>query len=121
MNIKIKIGSTMLEFDGRDFKEVVKEAAAFSQGNKCGCCKSSNVVLDYRYAVAKQGKNAGQGFDYYSIKCLDCWARAQLGEYKTGGFFLKMWEKYEKPTQNNAPQRNATQQDEAIDFEDIES
>jgi len=99
MNIKIKIGSSMLEFEGRDLKEVAKEAAAFGQGNKCGCCKSSNVAMDYRSAKAKSGEKAGQAFDYFSIKCMDCYARAQLGQYQAGGWFLKKWEKWEAPQQ----------------------
>lgn len=92
MNIKIKLGNAQLEFEGRDFKEAVKEASAFSQSTTCLLCKSKNVALDYRYAVAKQGDNVGKGYDYYKVKCLDCNAERQLGQYKEGGFFAKRWE-----------------------------
>lgn len=97
MEIKINIGKTQLTFDGRDFKEVIKDAGALSQATVCGKCKSTNVALDYRCAKGKEGtENAGKAFDYYAIKCLDCGAKAELGEYQTKGFFLKQWEVYNK-------------------------
>jgi hypothetical protein len=117
MKIKINIGKSQLEFEGRDFKEAVKEAAAFSQATNCGMCKSTNVTLDYRYTVAKQGDNAGKGYDYYSVKCLDCGARSHLGEYKTGGFFAKQWEQYvpnQAQNPHNVPQNQPQMQSNSV-------
>ena len=113
MKIKINIGNSQLEFDGRDFKEVAKDASAFSQAKKCMLCNSANISLDYRSVKAKQGQHAGQNFDYYSVKCLDCQGRAQFGQYQTGGWFLKKWEKFE-PQQNkqSSPQQ---QSNDALD------
>lgn len=119
MKIKINIGKSQLEFEGRDFREVSKEAAAFCQSTKCFLCKSQNVAIDYRYVVAKEGKNVGQGFDYYSVKCLDCGGRMQLGQYKTGGWFTKKWEKFEQRQQaqpQGQPQQN---NDNLDDFKEI--
>lgn len=113
MKIKINIGKSQLEFEGRDYKEVIKEAAAFSQSTKCGLCDSQNVSLDYRYAVAKEGEKKGQGFDYYKIKCLDCGAYTQLGQYKTGGWFAKKWEIYNS---GNSPSGNDLNQNEEVPF-----
>ena len=115
MKIKIYIGKSQIEFEGRDYKEVSKEASAFSQSTKCHLCKSQNVALDYRYAVAKEGANKGQGFDYYSVKCLDCFGRMQLGQYKTGGWFAKKWEKFE-PYQGDQPVTHQEIKDELADF-----
>lgn len=96
MEINVKIGNTELKFDGKNFEDVIKDAGALSQATQCGLCKSKNLGLDYRCAKGKDGtENAGKSFDYYSIKCLDCTAKAELGEYQTGGFFLKKWEKYD--------------------------
>jgi hypothetical protein len=103
MKIKINIGQAQLEFEGRDYKEVAKEASAFSQLTTCGLCKSHNVSIDYHSAVAKDGDKAGQSFDYYSVKCLDCTARNQLGQYKAGGWFPKKWEIYQQPQQQQRP------------------
>ena len=96
MQIRVKVGGAELVFDGRDFKDVIKEAAAFSQGTSCGACNSTNVALDYRVAKGKDNTDkAGQSFTFYAIKCLDCYCKASLGEYQTGGFYLKKWEKFE--------------------------
>lgn len=94
MEINVKIGQTELKFDGRSFKDVIKDAGAISQATSCGKCKSKNVALDYRNVKAKEGENAGESFEYYAVRCLDCSAKAELGEYKSGGFYLKQWEIY---------------------------
>jgi hypothetical protein len=116
MKIKINIGKAQLEFEGRDYKEVSKEASAFAQATKCGCCQSTNVAIDFHSAVAKKGQNVGQSFDYYAVKCMDCWAKAQLGQFKTGGWFVKKWEKFESNRTQNTQQQNVQNAEEVFDI-----
>ena len=102
MEVNVKVGNALLKFDGRDYKDVLQDAAAFSQATKCGECKSGNIALDYRTVEGKEGTDkAGQTFKYYSIKCMDCFAKASLGNYNAGGLYLKRWEKFEKKSDSN--------------------
>ena len=108
MKIKINVGDAQLEFDGRDFKEAIKEAGAFTQATQCGLCKSKEVSLNYRVAKGKEGtENAGKSFEFYEAACAKCSARASFGEYQSGGFYLKKWEKIDyspkQETNNNGP------------------
>jgi len=97
MEIKVKIGAAELTFEGRDFKEAIKEAAVFTQRGKCGACDSARVGLDHRNVKGKEGtEQAGKTFDYYDVTCLDCTAKASISEYRNGGFFFKNeWKKYD--------------------------
>ena len=96
MKLTVKIGNADLEFEGRDYREVIKDAGAFTQAQKCKMCKSNNIALNYKYVKAQEGEHAGETFEYYEFVCLDCGAKAQLGMYKNGGYFLKQWEKFER-------------------------
>lgn len=81
--LKIKIGSKSLEITGEgDNKQVIKNFSFWSQlPDKCGLCKSNNMALNYR---------SPKGNDYYGLKCLDCGADLNFGQYKQGGgFFLR--------------------------------
>lgn len=93
MKLTVKVGNAELEFEGRDYKDVIKDAGAFTQAQKCKLCKSGNIALNYKNVQAKEGENAGKNFEYYEVVCLDCGAKATLGLYQNGGYFLKQWEK----------------------------
>ena len=100
MKLSLSIGKSLLEFDGKDFKETAKTAAALTQASNCGLCKSENVALGFKVVKGKEGTDkAGQSFDYYSVKCVDCGAEAVFGMYQSGGMFLKQWAKWDgKPS-----------------------
>jgi len=48
-------------------------------------CESEDVILS---------GNKAKGYTFVKVVCNKCDARAQLGEYKEGGFYWKEWEKY---------------------------
>ena len=105
MQAKIIIGNTELIFEERDAKGLMNLISPFSQATQCGAhrtdgtrCNSRNLAIDHRVAKGKEiNGTSGQTFDYYSIKCLDCGASIQMGEYNNKtGMFLKKWERYEQ-------------------------
>ncbi|MHA1225108.1 MAG: hypothetical protein ACTSPV_00030 [Candidatus Hodarchaeales archaeon] len=60
-----------------------------SMPSKCKLCGSDNVHLTSNKATTDEGT-----YTFVKVICEDCNARSQLGQYKTGGFFWKQWEKY---------------------------
>ena len=95
------VGKSTLTFEVEGEKEIdaVSKAAAFAtMPDQCGMCKSKNVALD---------SNKAESFIFVKIKCLDCKARSQMGQFKDGsGVFFKKWEIY-VPTDETAPKEDA--------------
>ena len=87
VNVKINDRqSVSAEFDGK-MLDVLKGAnALLSYDGKCGLCGKSNIVLQTRVA---------KGYTFPEFSCRDCGARANWGQYKEGGYFLKNWDKYQ--------------------------
>lgn len=92
INISKKVGKSTLTFQvegEKDIDALAKASFYTTVPDKCGLCQSENVLLD---------TNRAEGFVFVKIKCLDCNARANMGQYKDGsGGFWKRWEKYVKP------------------------
>lgn len=66
----------VLEFDGDDCKELIREMSAALDifGEPCcGMCKSPNISPVYRKA---------KGYEYYELACKDCNARLRFGQTK---------------------------------------
>lgn len=98
MRIKINktIGNTAIQFEIEKVKEIEALALAgflASAPNKCSC-GSENVCLE---------SNKAKGYTFIKVICRECDARAQLGQYKDGGFFWKKWEKYNPSTTHSEP------------------
>lgn len=92
-----KVGDIDYTFEVEEEKE--KEAlakAGFLSGmpTTCGVCGSGKIHL---------ASNKAQGYVFIKMLCEECNARAQIGEYKDGGFFWKDWEKYEPPSKRKTP------------------
>jgi len=104
MQAKIIIGNTELTFEERDAESLMNLISPFSQATSCGAfnrdgskCGSRNLAIEHRVAQGKENTDtAGQSFDFYAIKCMDCGAKAEMGSYlnKTG-FYLKNWARRE--------------------------
>lgn len=60
-----------------------------SMPSKCDCCQSIDVNLASNKATSEKGT-----FTFVYVRCNKCGAKAQLGQYKTGGFFWKKFEQY---------------------------
>ena len=82
-----------MEAEGNSEECMRQLGAIVAFDGKCGCCKSGNVSLGFK-EVGKQDK-----YTFTEFICNDCGARAQWGKYKSGGFFLKGWEKYDPNAQ----------------------
>jgi hypothetical protein len=98
MKMELKIGNASISVEARDLKDLFKEAAALTQMQQC-ICGSKNIALNLRVTKGKEDnpETKGKKFSYYEAICLDCSAKAQLGEYDGGlGYFLKKWEKWDK-------------------------
>ena len=100
MKIKISknIGGTQYIFEVEDangFNCLMKASAFSAMPNKCGLCGSEEVHL---------AGNKAKGYQFVKMLCSECNARAQLGQYKDGGYYWKSWEKYaekqEQQTEN---------------------
>src|SRR3990167_6147861 len=88
-----------LTFDEKDEKETLQKAIVLSNPPRyCHVCKNTSYFnLEANKAQAKDGSGT---FTYINVVCMakDCYAKAGLGEYKTGGYFWKKFEKYQKST-----------------------
>ena len=79
------IQSVTMTVDGK-MEECMRGLNAMTSfDGKCGCCQSGNVTLEFKEA---------KGFTFIEFHCHACQAKAQWGQYKSGGYFLKKWEKY---------------------------
>ena len=90
IKIKKKIGDVMIEAsaDDKDPRESLVNLAMISGApTVCGKCGKDNVTLDVNKNTSDKGT-----FTFVKVVCNDCEARAQLGEYKAGGYYWKEWE-----------------------------
>lgn len=90
MEVKINktINGITYTFDVNEEKglDALSSAALFaSMPEKCNLCGSDKIHLS---------SNKAEGFTFVKMICEVCGARAQLGQYKDGGYFWKSWEKY---------------------------
>ena len=81
--------------------------ALLSYDGKCGLCKSGDITLQTKIA---------KGFKFIEFVCA-CGGRAQWGQYKEGGYFLKKWEHYagQESTGRVAPEETKTVESD-LDF-----
>jgi hypothetical protein len=96
INLKIKIGNSVLEFQANTMKEIHKFSAIYGMlPSKCDACKSPEIFLNHK---------APKGNDYFGLRCKTCGAELTLHQKKEGGFFIKQGEKMEvyKPENNQA-------------------
>lgn len=81
-----KIGKTAykFEFDMEKAREALFHAAFLGhQFDKCGLCGSEDIQLT---------GNKAKGYTFVRVRCKECKAERQMGEYKDGGYFWKDWE-----------------------------
>lgn len=94
------VGASTLTFEVEGEKEIdaLSKAAAFTtMPDQCGMCQSKNVALD---------SNKAESFTFVKIRCLDCRARSQMGQFRDGsGIFFKKWEIYQ-PDKDAAPKED---------------
>ncbi len=84
-----KVGKVTFTFIVEEEKEVdalAKAAFYATTPDKCTLCKSENVSLEM---------NKAQDFTFVKVRCLDCRAQANLGQFKDGsGCFWKDFKEY---------------------------
>ena len=88
-----KIGDTQYKFfvDEKDPKEAILAASVFGNTpHYCHECKNADFF-------ALGGNKDKESNVYVSIICKKCGAKANLGSYKSGGYFWHKFEKYVKP------------------------
>lgn len=78
-----------MEFDGK-MDEVLRGAnAIMAFRGECGLCGEKDILLQSKVA---------QEFNFIEFVCTKCGAKAQWGNYRGGGYFLKKWEVYQAGT-----------------------
>ena len=94
IQINKKVGDTEFKFivEGRNAFEALQEAAQVSSiPDYCPFCKGDEALqLEMSKAKSEKGE-----FTFVYIKCKSCLAKAQIGQFKSGGVFWKRFEKYE--------------------------
>lgn len=122
MIIKInkKIGQDVVyfEIDEKDiFDGLFNVSQITSIPTHCTECKSDKVELQSNKSKGK-GENTGKEYTFVKIRCKDCGADAQAGQYASGtGIFWKKFETYKK---NNSEQiDNRKEETPTISEEDI--
>ena len=91
--------------DERDLKEALLKLTPFIQIDKCGLCKSEEIIIQAR----KTKDTKGGEFIYAELVCKKCRAKRNFGEYlqPKGTLFLKgEWTIYnrEKPIDEPTPE-----------------
>lgn len=73
-------GKITFEMEANSPKELFKKLAlvqeVFDADSECGCCGSGRIRFRSRQVDT---------FEYYELGCLECYARLQFGQHKTGG------------------------------------
>lgn len=85
VNTKLNARQTVtMEIDGKMDECLRGTNAMLSFKGSCSLCKGTDITLQTK--MAKE-------FSFIEFVC-SCGARAQWGQYKKGGYFLKEWEIY---------------------------
>ena len=88
-----KIGAEEFEFtvDAKDTFDALSEIAQVSSmPDYCPLCKGNFVQLEMNKSKGETGE-----FTFVYVRCKTCNAKAQIGQYKSGGIFWKKFEAYE--------------------------
>ena len=100
-NFKLGNSSYSIEADEKDPVESFHQAIVLSNPpQKCIC----NNEVGFHMTSNKDK----EGNTYVNIKCDNCGARAKLGQYKTGGYFWRNFEKYVKPSSKTSEDQEKT-------------
>lgn len=94
--VKTTVGDVQYEFDVEEKNSMETLQVATVLGNPPQYCKlcqnTTNFTLD--------SNKDKEGNIYVNVVCGQCYAKAKLGQYKSGGFFWhRDFEKYVKPSQ----------------------
>lgn len=93
ITVDTQIGAAKYTFEIDEPKELESLNKAIVLGNPPKYC---TVCGNGQYFTLDTNKDK-EGNIYVNMKCLakDCYAKAKLGSYKTGGYFWHKFEKYE--------------------------
>ena len=97
--VNVKVGEATYGFEIEEPKEIDTLHKTIVLGNpprQCTSCQSANVQLD--------SNKDRDGNTYINVLCNDCGAKAKLGQYKSGGYFWKEFEKYVRSEQSQPAQ-----------------
>lgn len=92
----VKLGniSYTFEADEKDPIESLHIVVALANIRKvCNLCKATQ---DQFYFTTNKHSGQKGTFTFINVKCGNCDGKSALGQYKTGGYFWKDFEKYEK-------------------------
>lgn len=104
----------IIEVEDQSILNCIQKVSVFAEVEKCTCCGSKNIHINYHKAMPKQGPNAGKTFEYYDFVCRDCKAKANIGQYQSGGVFLKAFERYEGGNQSEQENPNSWPTDNTV-------
>ena len=96
MQIKIQknIGGTNFDFtvvEEKTFDALEQAAQVSSIPDYCPFCKGDEALqLEMNKSKSEKGE-----FTFVYIKCKACGAKAQVGQFKSGGIFWKKFEQFE--------------------------
>ncbi len=80
----------------QELEALSKAGFLASMPTKCTECGDNDVHLASNKSSSEKGT-----FTFVYMQCNKCGAKAQLGQYKTGGMFWKKWEVYDPNKQIN--------------------
>lgn len=79
------------EIEERDEMDTLHKAAVLSSPRaKCNVCEDAG--LSNKKLTSNKDS---EGNTYVNVVCLKCGAKSKLGQFKTGGYFWREYEKYE--------------------------
>lgn len=95
ISTQMQVGNVVykMDFDEKNEMDTFHKAIVISNPPRyCHCCKNTeSFKLD--------SNKDKEGNTYINVVCLKspCFAKAKLGQYKTGGYFWHKFEQYKKP------------------------
>lgn len=108
VNVKVGKGSMTVQVEDVKEKEALNKAITLCYPPEyCHVCQNSDPMK-----FKLDSNKDKEGNVYINTVCLkdSCFAKAKLGEYKTGGYFWHKFEKYVKPNQDQSGSQQQTQQ-----------
>lgn len=112
----LNIGNSSFEFqvDEKEPRDAMLTAIALGSARPfCDVCKEYGLETKTLNARKAKSKKDGKEYTFVSIRC-KCGATSNLGEYVSGGYFWKEYEKYEAEDKETTPNRS----EEELSIED---
>lgn len=115
IKVQTKVGGVQYQFEIDEQKEMEALHKAAVLGNPPQKCDVCNASESFKLDSNKDDK----GNTYVNVICLNCRAKAKLGQYKVGGYFWHRFKDWASEGTKEKLGKNEEAKEESVDPEEI--